>query len=156
MEAVRLFERGTCWDINFRECWHITLLNVISLQESLGIPAKLSDLKGWKSIVNIKYEPVCVVGKTLSSLLKCQCMQSWKVLVTCVGNFWWWKMFLVWRWQSDCSAIVKISSANWSGPSLSPSQETLKKVVENTIMGPLAKFNILGLWNKTPIFRWGK
>lgn len=29
--------------------------------------------------------------------LKCLYVQNWKLLVTCVGNFWWWAMFLVWR-----------------------------------------------------------
>lgn len=157
MEAVRLFERGTWWAIELRECWHLTLLNVTLFQKSLGIPSKFSDIKGWKWIENVKYEPMCS-WKGLAFTLKCQVMQSWKVLVTCVWNSWWWKMFLAWKWQGECSAIVKMSSASYSGTSLSLSRETLIKVVENPIMGPLVKFSWVHLHGACEINHqfWGE
>lgn len=156
MEAVRLFERGTWWDIELRECWHLTLLSVTLFQKSLGIPSEFSDIKGWKWIENVKYEPTCS-WKGLAFTLKCQVMRSWKVLVTCVWNSWWWKMFLAWRWQGECSAIVKMSSASYSGTSLSIPGDVDKsdwKSHNGTFTKVLLSSFTWGLWNKPPVLRW--
>lgn len=148
MEAVRLFERGTWWGIDFKGCWHITLLYVTLLQKSLGIPSKFSDIKGWKWIGNVKYEPTCVAGKILPSL--------WNVRLCRVGRYLCVEFLVVEnvsglevaRWvQCHYKNILWQLFRNFY---LSFPGDT-DKVIESPIMGPLIKFSWVHLYGACEI-----
>lgn len=115
---------------------------------------KFSDIKGWNWIENSgKDLPSNLEGKLERSsfTLKCQVMQSWKVLVCEIpggGKCCWLGGEKV-SVNSLCQLLRTF---------LSLSQKTLLKVIESPVMGPLVKFSWVHLYGACKINHqfWGK